>query len=60
VWLSDKVHAIHSSEEEQIWVRGWGFSSVVEHLPSKYKALGSVLENKKQKNWVLYHFLIEW
>jgi hypothetical protein len=24
---------------------GWGFSSVVEHLPSKRKALGSVLSS---------------
>jgi hypothetical protein len=34
--------------------RGWGFSSVVEHLPSKHKALGLVLsperEKKKKKN----------
>jgi len=32
--------------------RGWGFSSVVERLPSKRKALGSVpsSEKKKKKN----------
>ncbi|EDL78964.1 rCG27106 [Rattus norvegicus] len=32
--------------------RGWGFSSVVEHLPRKRKALGSVpsSEKKKKKN----------
>jgi len=31
--------------------RGWGFSSVVEHLPSKRKVLGSVpsFEKKKRK-----------
>jgi len=30
-------------------LRGWGFSSVVEHLPSKRKALGSVLSSGKKK-----------
>jgi len=30
-------------------LRGWGFSSVVEHLPSERKALGSVLSSKKKK-----------
>lgn len=29
--------------------RGWGFSSVVEPLPSKCKALGLVLSRKKKK-----------
>jgi len=29
--------------------RGWGFSSVVEHLPSKRKALGSVPSSEKKK-----------
>jgi len=28
---------------------GWGFSSVVEHLPSKRKALVSVPSSKKKK-----------
>jgi len=28
---------------------GWGFSSVVERLPSKRKALGSVPSSKKKK-----------
>jgi len=28
--------------------RGWGFSSAVEHLPSKCKALGSVLSSGKK------------
>jgi hypothetical protein len=28
---------------------GWGFSSVVECLPSKLKALGSVLSSGKEK-----------
>jgi hypothetical protein len=28
---------------------GWGFSSVVERLPSKRKALGSVLSSGKKK-----------
>jgi len=27
----------------------WGFSSVLEPLPSKHKALGSVLSSKKKK-----------
>jgi len=30
-------------------IRGWGFISVVEHLPSKRKALGSVLSSGKKK-----------
>jgi len=30
-------------------VGGWGFSSVVEHLPSKLKALGLVLSSEKKK-----------
>jgi len=30
-------------------ITGWGFSSVVEHLPSKRKALGSVLSSRKKK-----------
>ncbi|MCV4633227.1 hypothetical protein OFB83_32000, partial [Escherichia coli] len=29
--------------------KGWGFSSVVERLPSKRKALGSVPSSKKKK-----------
>jgi len=28
---------------------GWGFSSVVERLPSKCKALGSVLSTRRKK-----------
>ena len=28
---------------------GWGFNSVVEHLPSKHKALGSVLSSGKKR-----------
>jgi len=28
---------------------GWGFSSVVERLPSKRKALGSVLSSRKKE-----------
>jgi len=28
---------------------GWGFSSVVEHLPSKCKALGLVPSSEKKK-----------
>jgi len=28
---------------------GWGFSSVVEHLPSKHKAVGSVPSSEKKK-----------
>ena len=30
-------------------MRGWGFSSVVERLPSKHKALGSVLSIKTKQ-----------
>jgi len=30
-------------------VKGWGFSSVVERLPSKRKALGSVSSSEKKK-----------
>jgi len=34
----------------QEWQKqGWGFSSVVERLPSKRKALGSVLSSEKKK-----------
>jgi len=33
----------------EILKRGWGFSSVVERLPSKRKALGSVLSSRKKK-----------
>ena len=29
---------------------GWGFGSVVDHLPSKPKALGSVLSSGGKKN----------
>jgi len=32
------------------WMRGWGFSSVVERLPRKRKALGSVPSSEKKKN----------
>lgn len=36
-------------------IRGWGFSSVVERLPSKCKALGSVLSSggEKKKKHIL-------
>jgi hypothetical protein len=39
--------------------RGWGFSSVVECLPSKRKALGLVLsyEERKKKNFPLLHHI---
>jgi hypothetical protein len=33
----------------QLNFEGWGFSSVVERLPSKHKALGSVLSSGKKK-----------
>jgi len=33
----------------KILVTGWGFSSVVERLPSKHKALGSVPSSEKRK-----------
>jgi hypothetical protein len=39
---------------------GWGFSSVVERLPSKPKALGSVLSSgKKKKRLYGCHILTE-
>jgi len=31
-------------------IRGLGFNSVVEQLPSKHKALGLVLSSEKKKN----------
>jgi len=34
--------------------RGWGFSSVVERLPSKCKALGLVPSSKKKKKKKIY------
>jgi len=34
--------------KSQNYARGWGFSSVVERLPSKRKALGSVLSSGKK------------
>jgi hypothetical protein len=44
-----------NKESPKIWsskpaMWGWGFSSVVERLPSKCKALGSVLSSGKNKN----------
>jgi len=46
--------------EEILGFWGWGFSSVVERLPSKRKALGSVpgsekKEKKKKNPGFLYH-----
>jgi len=38
--------AFYGSKKEK---RGWGFSSVVEHLPRKRKALGSVPSSGKKK-----------
>ena len=41
--------------------RGWGFSSVVERLPSKPKALGSVLSfGKKKKKKDHLHYTRKW
>jgi hypothetical protein len=38
-------------EPQELYNWGWGFSSVVERLPSKRKALGSVLSSgQRQKN----------
>jgi len=36
-------------EVSKAQTRGWGFSSVVERLPSKRKALGSVRSSEKKK-----------
>jgi len=46
-------HTFHPSSGRQICgsklaCRGWGFSSVVERLPRKHKALGSVPSSEKQ------------
>jgi len=38
---------IHVGMKDLSW--GWGFSSVVERLPRKRKALGSVLSSEKKK-----------
>jgi hypothetical protein len=38
-------------------LRGWEFSSVVERLPSKHKALGSVLSPGKRKKGILYVYM---
>jgi len=48
----------------RIWCRGWGFSSVVERLPRKRKALGSVpssekknqKKKKKKRIWCLQQY----
>jgi len=44
------------SETKKVMNRGWGFSSVVERLPRKRKALGSVpsSEKKNQKKKKLW------
>ncbi len=42
--------------------RGWGFSSVVERLPRKRKALGSVPSSEggtKKKAWYVLWFALE-
>jgi hypothetical protein len=41
---------VYISDLKKIHKGGWGFSSVVERLPSKRKALGSVLSSGKKKN----------
>jgi len=43
-WPSNLAKSQHLYLEAR---RGWGFSSVVEHLPSKRKALGSVPSSEK-------------
>jgi len=35
--------------QEEVRLAGWGFSSVVERLPRKRKALGSVPSSEKKK-----------
>jgi len=44
----NRHHDQGNSYKNNIW-RGWGFSSAVEHLPSKRKALGSVPSSEKKK-----------
>jgi hypothetical protein len=39
------IDGVNKEKESQ----GWGFSSVVEHLPSKHKALGLVLSSGGKK-----------
>ena len=33
----------------KVYIWGWGFSSAVERLPSKHKALGSVLSSEEEE-----------
>jgi hypothetical protein len=40
------INYYFSNLKTEMW--GWGFSSVLECLPSKCKALGSALKKKKQ------------
>jgi len=44
-----KENKTQTSSIEKEGPRGWGFSSVVEHLPSKHKALGSVPSSEKKR-----------
>lgn len=36
-------------KNHQIWFTGWGCSSIAEHLPSMYEALGSIPSTTKTK-----------
>jgi len=40
--------------------QGWEFSSVVEHFPSKRKALGSVPSSEKKKRKKMMFLLKRW
>jgi len=54
VWIVDQLW-----NKTKEWALGWGFSSVVECLPRKRKALGSVpssgkkKKKEKEKEWAL-------
>jgi serine protease inhibitor ecotin len=41
-------------------VEGWGYSSMVEHLPSMCEALGSVLSTTKKQNKAKYVIRMQW
>lgn len=46
------------NKKQAIW--GWGFGSVVEHLPSKRRALGSVPSSKgKEKDSIVFKTVID-
>jgi hypothetical protein len=56
IWGEREHKILNRKEHYELPNRGWGFSPVVERLPSKHKALGSVsaLEKKKKKKTNLF------